>query len=272
MNIEKFGTYIQSRRKDLGMTQQELADLVGVTNKAVSKWERGQSIPDIALFKSIAKHLDVEIIDLLSAGDLQDSEQIEKKEVSSIMEKALEAVQNFNLKKIIQVSYYIAMVGCVIGLITTILVDFVLSGTMTWSLVSTASILGAMVVLTVIRFTYTNLVYCFFGVMMSGLVISIPILYAVGYYLTDLSWFGDYFIYYVVSSIGAVIISFIYFNVSKQHAYIKIHVSVIILDLVSTLVQLFVMKEVLLMIPNLAGLVVLLVTLPITINYVKNKE
>lgn len=188
------------------------------------------------------------------------------------MEKALEVVQNFNLKKVISVFYYIAMIGCVIGLFTTILVDFVLSGTITWSLVSTATILGAMVILTVIRFSYHDLVYCFFGVMISGLLISIPILYAIGYYLSDLSWFSDYFIYYVISSIAAVIVSFIYFKLSKQHAFIKIHISVIFLDLVSSLVQLFVTKEMLLMIPNSAGLVILVVTLPITIKYVKNKE
>lgn len=157
MDIEKFGLYIFERRKQLGMTQQQLADLIGVTNKAVSKWERGQSIPDITLFKSIAHHLNVEVIDLLSAGDLQHSEQIEKKEVESLMEKTLETIKNINVDKVIKAVYISAMILLTTGLFTVLLIDYLLHQTMTWSLITTTAIIGTMLLFTVIRLTYKNM-------------------------------------------------------------------------------------------------------------------
>ena len=76
MDQQRIGQFIQEQRKTHGMTQQELADQLGVTNKAVSKWEKGHSMPDVALFEPLCKELEISIPELLSgqivdAGDRQ---------------------------------------------------------------------------------------------------------------------------------------------------------------------------------------------------------
>ena len=55
MNKQIFGTYIAENRKQLGMTQAQLADRLHVTDKAVSKWERGLSYPDVTLLEPLAE-------------------------------------------------------------------------------------------------------------------------------------------------------------------------------------------------------------------------
>ena len=57
MDNKKIGNFIYELRKEKNMTQQDLADLLGVTNKAVSKWERGEGYPEITLVPEIAKIL-----------------------------------------------------------------------------------------------------------------------------------------------------------------------------------------------------------------------
>ena len=59
------GNMIAARRKKLGFTQKELAERLHVTDKAVSKWERGINFPDIALLEKVAAELQVSVIDLL---------------------------------------------------------------------------------------------------------------------------------------------------------------------------------------------------------------
>jgi transcriptional regulator with XRE-family HTH domain len=61
----KIGKFIANRRKELGYTQQSLADKLYVTDKAISKWERGLSLPDITLLRKLAKILKVDVIDIL---------------------------------------------------------------------------------------------------------------------------------------------------------------------------------------------------------------
>ena len=53
MNQEKIGKFIAKLRKEKNMTQQELANILNVTDRAVSHWENGRRLPDISLFKNI---------------------------------------------------------------------------------------------------------------------------------------------------------------------------------------------------------------------------
>ncbi len=61
----KIGKLIAKFRKEKGLTQKELGDKLFVTDKAVSKWERGLSLPDITLFEKLAKVLDTDIYSLI---------------------------------------------------------------------------------------------------------------------------------------------------------------------------------------------------------------
>lgn len=69
MNYEKVGSVIYQLRKEAAMTQQELADKLFVSNKAISKWERGQGCPDVSLLGSLSEVFGVNIEKIL-AGDL----------------------------------------------------------------------------------------------------------------------------------------------------------------------------------------------------------
>ena len=54
MDMEKTGTYLASLRRGRDMTQQQVADILGVSNKTVSKWESGAGLPDIAALPALA--------------------------------------------------------------------------------------------------------------------------------------------------------------------------------------------------------------------------
>lgn len=65
LDKERFGSFVAGLRKEKGLTQKELALRVHVTDKAVSKWERGLSIPDVALLVPLAEVLGVSVTELL---------------------------------------------------------------------------------------------------------------------------------------------------------------------------------------------------------------
>ena len=68
LDLSTIGYQIQSLRKSKGYTQNQLGDMVGVSFQAVSKWERGEALPDIATFASLAEVLDTTIDNLLHGG------------------------------------------------------------------------------------------------------------------------------------------------------------------------------------------------------------
>ena len=78
MNQQRIGQFIKDLRKEKGLTQQDLADMLGVTNRAVSKWENGLSLPDYSIIGELSKILDVSINELLSGEKLKDNEKTRK--------------------------------------------------------------------------------------------------------------------------------------------------------------------------------------------------
>lgn len=80
MNQEKIGAFITNMRKSLGMSQKQLADAVGVTDKAVSKWETGKSLPEISKMESLCEALHININELLSGEQLPEAAYSKKAE------------------------------------------------------------------------------------------------------------------------------------------------------------------------------------------------
>lgn len=81
MDNSKIGNFIAKLRKEKNITQKELGDKLFVSDRAISKWERGICMPDISLLIPLSKELDINVNDLLS-GEL-----VEKKEYHDIFEK-----------------------------------------------------------------------------------------------------------------------------------------------------------------------------------------
>lgn len=78
MDQEKIGKFIAKLRKDHNMTQQELADRLNVTDRAVSHWENGRRFPDVSLFKPICEIFDISVNELISGETLAQDEIVEK--------------------------------------------------------------------------------------------------------------------------------------------------------------------------------------------------
>lgn len=80
MNQVKIGKYISECRKVKGFTQSKLAEELGITDKAVSKWETGKSMPDVALFHPLCELLDISLNELLSGEHISEENLKEKSE------------------------------------------------------------------------------------------------------------------------------------------------------------------------------------------------
>lgn len=74
MDKAAFGAFLAGLRKQKGMTQKELASRLFVSDKAVSKWERGLSIPDVTLLEPLAEQLEVTVTELLRARRMEKEE------------------------------------------------------------------------------------------------------------------------------------------------------------------------------------------------------
>lgn len=88
MNQLKIGKFISILRKEKGITQQTLAEYLGVTDKAVSKWERGLSLPDISLLGPISDYFHITVNELLLGKKSERS--ISKEEIEKINKDILE--------------------------------------------------------------------------------------------------------------------------------------------------------------------------------------
>ena len=84
MNQEVIGKFIAKQRKLKELTQEELAEKLGITKNAVSKWERGLCLMDMSLLKPLSEILGVSVNDIL-AGEIINNKDIEKKSEENII-------------------------------------------------------------------------------------------------------------------------------------------------------------------------------------------
>lgn len=79
MNQEIIGKFISTCRKDKGLTQMQLAEKLNISNRAVSKWETGKSIPDVSIMLELCEILGITVNELLSGERITTMEKYQKK-------------------------------------------------------------------------------------------------------------------------------------------------------------------------------------------------
>ena len=126
--MKSIGETISSLRKKKGMTQNELAEKMNVTDKAVSKWERDLSCPDINTISKLADILDVSVEELLKAKKKENSNTAKMKDLINLIFKAVAlamgiAVVVLNILNQIDIKSSIIMLGIGITCIAIYLLD-----------------------------------------------------------------------------------------------------------------------------------------------------
>ncbi len=92
MSEKSFGTIIATLRKEKGMTQLDLARKMGVTDKAVSKWERDLSFPDVSSLPRLAEELGITVDELLEAREERPEHESATQRARPLVELVLKAV------------------------------------------------------------------------------------------------------------------------------------------------------------------------------------
>ena len=80
MNQEKIGAFIARRRKEKKLTQAKLASYLGITDRAVSKWERGKGLPDPVYMLELCRLLDISVNELLTGEFIEETKYQQKAE------------------------------------------------------------------------------------------------------------------------------------------------------------------------------------------------
>lgn len=142
MNQTEIGKFIAACRKEKKLTQAQLAEKLNITDRAVSKWETGKSMPDSSIMLELCKILGISVNELLS-GEVIDMEHYEQKADENLIALKRKTENNMTVSKIIAIAYsamlFIAVMVCLIC-------NLAISGSLTWSLIPVSSIVFAWVV------------------------------------------------------------------------------------------------------------------------------
>lgn len=114
MDTKKIGKYIAENRKNKNMTQEQLAEKLGVTSKTISRWENGNYMPDISMLKPLSEELGITLNDLLSG------EKIEKEKYQEKLEENIINTIDYSNKKIIEKNNFTGFLLVIFGIFCTI--------------------------------------------------------------------------------------------------------------------------------------------------------
>ena len=86
---ENFGAFVSELRKERGLTQKQLAERLYVSDKAVSKWERGLSMPDVSLLIPLSEQLGVTVTELLEGRRMENNAEMDRQQVETLLQKTI---------------------------------------------------------------------------------------------------------------------------------------------------------------------------------------
>jgi transcriptional regulator, XRE family len=142
MNSEKMGKFIAELRKSKQMTQKDMAQQLNITDKAVSKWERGLSCPDISLLTDIAEILGISVSELLNGERNNIVDNDVEENVDNAITYAEENAKQKN-NRIHSICAGIFTVCLLIALMVCVICDYSVSNKFSWSLYPISSVIFA---------------------------------------------------------------------------------------------------------------------------------
>lgn len=116
MDLIKIGKYIAEKRKALGLTQKQLAEKLNMSDKSVSKWERGICLPDVSIYTELCSILRISINEFLAGEDIGAENVIEKSDSNLIQITKESKKKQKNLKTILAVvTVFAVIVSAILG-------------------------------------------------------------------------------------------------------------------------------------------------------------
>ena len=160
MNQEKIGKFIAECRRQRKMTQSELGEKLGVTEKSISNWENGRNMPDLSLFKPLCEELNISLNDLMSG------EKVKEKEYREKLEENIINTIDYSNKKIESRNIFIGLILIVFGVLISITAVGIFPSESSWG--SIYSVFGGIISLIGVsrftkRLTYGKRLICNFG-------------------------------------------------------------------------------------------------------------
>ncbi len=163
MNQTEIGRFISKCRKEKNLTQAQLAEKLNITDRAVSKWETGKSMPDSSIMLELCEILGITVNELLS-GEKIDPEGFEKKADENLI--ALKKKDENNMTKNVILSILFSAT-LLIGIMVCLICDIAISGNLTWSLIPVSSIIFAWLI------TFPSIIWGKRGITVSLISLSI---------------------------------------------------------------------------------------------------
>ena len=222
MNQIETGKFIAECRKEKKLTQAQLAERLNITDRAVSKWETGKSMPDSSIMLELCKILGITVNELLS-GERVNMDSLEKKADENLI--ALKRKDENNIAKNVVISVLFSLT-LLIGIMVCGICNIAISGKLSWSLVPIASIVFVWVI------AFPSIMFGKKGMRKSLIgfsVLLIPYLYLLSLILKVKEVFRLGAVISLISIVLLWIIVAVFCGIGKTRKYVAFGISTLLL-------------------------------------------
>lgn len=202
MDQIKIGAFIAACRKEQKLTQAQLAEKLNITDRAVSKWENGKSMPDSSIMLELCEILGIKVNELLSGERMDTDAYAQSAEENLIILKRKD--ENSNRKNVLFAFIY--SIVLFLGIVVCSICDIAITGGLTWSCITLSSIIfayvitfpivilgkkgitGSLLALSIFLIPYLYLL---------GILINVPAVFTIGWRMSLISLVYLWGIYFV---------------------------------------------------------------------------